>query len=241
MLRLGVNIDHVATLRQTRGTVYPDPIQAALIAQHAGADSITVHLREDRRHIQLEDVVELKRVLNIPLNLEMALSDEMIQIAIDIAPAYCCLVPERREELTTEGGLNVFDQQSKIQTFNEQLQSINCALSLFIDPDFDQIQASQQTGTRTIELHTGTFSDAESKEEQSVELKRLVKATEYAQGLGLIVNAGHGLNACNLKTMLRVDALAQGLHELNIGHSIIAEAIFDGLHSTIKRIKKLLS
>jgi len=233
---LGVNIDHVATVRQARGTNYPDPVQAALDAEEAGADGITVHLREDRRHIQDRDVRLLKEVLLTRMNLEMAVTDEMLVIAEDIKPAHCCLVPEKREELTTEGGLDVVGQEDKIHKAVERLSAAGIESSLFIDPEADQIDAAKRCGTPVIEIHTGCYADAEDKTSLAAEFDRLKKAVHYAVEQGLVVNAGHGLNYQNVEPI----AALPGINELNIGHSIIARAVLCGLKESVREMKRLM-
>ena len=233
---LGVNIDHIATLRQARGTKYPSLIDAALICENSGADSITLHLREDRRHIQDNDVIELKSRLKTKMNLEMAATDEMLKIASNVLPEDCCLVPEKRQELTTEGGLDVASQLDRIKEFCSQLNSNNIKTSLFIDADKIQIDAAAECGAPIIEIHTGHYANATSKDELEFELKRISEACEYAVNLGLQVNAGHGL------TLLNTPAIAQILSvvELNIGHSIISRALFIGLANATSEMKALL-
>jgi pyridoxine 5-phosphate synthase len=233
---LGVNIDHVATLRQARGTQYPDPVQAALIAEKAGADGITVHLREDRRHIQDRDVCLLKEVLQIHLNLEMAATEAMVSFANKIRPQYCCLVPERREELTTEGGLDVVNQETRIRQVCQKLAQADIEVSLFINPDLKQIDAALRCGAPTIEIHTGHYTEAQDPAVQQQELERIKQAAEYAAKAGLIVNAGHGLHYQNVQA---VAAIPQ-LHEFNIGHSIIAQAVFVGLAEAVREMKRLI-
>lgn len=235
-IKLGVNIDHVATLRQARGSRYPDPVHAALAAEQAGADSITLHLREDRRHIQDRDVELLAELLQTHMNLEMAVTDEMLAIAERIRPSDCCLVPERREELTTEGGLDVRGQQSRIAAACSRLAAAGVRASLFIDPEPEQVEAAVAAGAPVIELHTGAYAEAATTTQQAAELARLAAAAERAHGLGLVVNAGHGLHYHNVKP---VAALPQ-LYELNIGHSIIAQAIFSGLHQAVADMKRLM-
>lgn len=234
-LLLGVNIDHIATLRQARGTRYPDPIQAALLAEEAGADGITVHLREDRRHIQERDVRLLSEVLNTRMNLEMAVTEPMLALAEEVRPAHVCLVPEKREELTTEGGLDVVGQFEAVRDACQRLAAVGCDVSLFIDPDPDQIAAAQRAGAPTVELHTGAFADAESSHSDT-EYQRLVAAAEMAVELGLVVNAGHGLHYHNVEVI----AAIPGLHELNIGHAIIARALFVGLKDAVAEMKRLM-
>nr|WP_298416179.1 pyridoxine 5'-phosphate synthase [uncultured Halomonas sp.] len=232
---LGVNIDHVATLRQARGTRYPDPVQAALLAEEAGADGITIHLREDRRHIQERDVQLLAEVLTTRMNLEMAVVDEMIALAERIRPAHVCLVPERREELTTEGGLDVVGAQSRIAQACKRLGNAGCEVSLFIDPEPEQIRAAFEAGAPVIELHTGAYAEAQG-EAARIEHARIAAAVELALELGLIVNAGHGLHYHNVEAI----AAIPGLHELNIGHAIIARALFTGLKEAVAEMKRLI-
>ncbi|MDA5562050.1 pyridoxine 5'-phosphate synthase [Cobetia sp. MMG027] len=231
---LGVNIDHIATLRQARGTRYPDPVQAALVAEEAGADGITVHLREDRRHIQERDVRLLAEVLNTRMNLEMAVSDEMLALAEEVRPANVCLVPEKREELTTEGGLDVAGDLERIRAACERLATAGCEVSLFIDPEPEQIRAAFEAGAPVVELHTGAYADA-SGEAARVEFERIAAAAELANELGLIVNAGHGLNYHNVEAIAGIS----GLNELNIGHAIIARAMFVGLKEAVIEMKRL--
>jgi pyridoxine 5-phosphate synthase len=233
---LGVNIDHVATLRQARGTRYPDPIQAAIEAEQAGADAITLHLREDRRHIQDRDVEMLKDILQTRMNLEMAVTDEMLAIAARIRPADCCLVPERREELTTEGGLDVKGQRERMRDACTQLAEAQVRVSLFIDADLAQIDAAAEVGAPVIEIHTGQFADAETPAQRDTELAKVVRAVEHGTGLGLQVNAGHGLHYHNVQTI----AAIPGIRELNIGHAIIARAIFSGLQPAVREMKQLM-
>jgi pyridoxine 5-phosphate synthase len=232
---LGVNIDHVATLRQARGTIYPEPVHAALLAQEVGADSITVHLREDRRHIQDRDVKLIKEVLSIPLNFEMAVTKEMLQFAESINPAYCCLVPEKRQELTTEGGLDIVGQKARVKEACQRLSKLNIKVSLFIDPDQSQVEASKECGADFIELHTGCYAETSSREQQH-ELVRIIEAAKYAHSLGLVVNAGHGLNYQNVEAIAAIPEI----HELNIGHAIIARAVFSGLPEAVKTMKALM-
>ena len=230
---LGVNIDHVATLRQARGTTYPDPVQAALVCEQAGAEGITLHLREDRRHIQDDDVRRMRPLLKTHMNLEMAVTDEMVEFAKEIQPHHVCFVPERRQEVTTEGGLDVVGQFEKVKAATQALAEIGCEVSLFIDADLAQIDAASACGTPTIELHTGAYADAANDEEQQAELARIIQGAEYAANKGLIVNAGHGLN---LENVAPIAAIPQ-IHELNIGHSIIAESIFVGLTQAVQQMK----
>lgn len=236
VILLGVNIDHVATLRQARGTTYPEPIEAALMAEKAGADSITAHLREDRRHIQDRDIYLLKSMIHTRLNLEMAVTDEMVEIAMDVQPQACCLVPEKRAELTTEGGLNVNAALPKIKAACQQLAAINTEVSLFIDPDKLQIDAAVEAGAPVIELHTGTYAEAKTIVEQNVELQRIKKAATYAFSQGLQVNAGHGLTYHNVEAIAKIPEVV----ELNIGHAIIARAVLSGLPEAVRDMKALM-
>lgn len=236
LIILGVNIDHVATLRQARGTRYPDPVQAALVAEQAGADGITAHLREDRRHIQDGDIFRLKDMLHTRLNLEMAVSDEMIAIATEVRPQACCLVPERREELTTEGGLDVAGASDRMRDACQTLAEAGIEVSLFIDPEIRQIDAALKAGAPVVELHTGRYADAESKVLQQQELRRICEAAEYAHRAGLQVNAGHGLNLFNVEAICRVPQIV----ELNIGHSLIAQAVFSGLDAAVRDMKRVM-
>ncbi|MGQ0441873.1 MAG: pyridoxine 5'-phosphate synthase [Methylophilaceae bacterium] len=236
MLKLGVNIDHVATLRQARGTKYPSVIQAALRAEQSGADSITLHLREDRRHMQDADIFALRPLLQTKMNLECAVTDEMIDIALKVAPQDVCLVPERREERTTEGGLDVVAHFNKVKAATQKLKSAGIRVSLFIAPDIAQIDASYQTGAPVVELHTGTFADAEEEALQSRELKRIKTALQHALKLGLVVNAGHGLNNHNVHKI----AAMEGFEELNIGHAIVAHALFVGWDNAVREMKALM-
>lgn len=233
---LGINIDHIATLRQARGTNYPDPVHAAAVAEHAGADGITVHLREDRRHIQDRDIYLLKQTIQTRMNFEMAVTDEMIAIAAEIQPEFCCLVPEKREELTTEGGLDVAGQLDKVTTAVEKLSNAGIKVSLFIDADKAQIDAAVASKAPYIEIHTGHYADETNEEKQNIELYRLIEGIKYAHSLGLKVNAGHGLNYFNVKPIAKISEVV----ELNIGHAIIARAAIDGLEKAIKDMKKLM-
>ena len=233
---LGVNIDHIATLRQARGTRYPDPVYAALEAEQAGADGITLHLREDRRHIQDEDVWDLKNRLQTRMNLELAITEEMLAIAEKLQPEHVCFVPERREELTTEGGLDVIGQMDQVKQACDRLGNTS-QVSLFIDPDIQQIDAAKKAGAPAIEIHTGQFAEAKTDAEKNSELLRVYQAVEYAYGQDLIVNAGHGLNIHNVQAV----AAIPHINELNIGHSIIARSVFVGLKEAVKEIKVLIA
>lgn len=235
-LHLGVNIDHVATLRQARGTRYPDPVQAAIEVEQAGADSVTLHLREDRRHIQERDVIMLKDILLTRMNLEMAVTDEMLAVAERIKPADCCLVPERREELTTEGGLDVSSQQPRIKDACERLAVAGIRVSLFIDADPTQIEAAAACGAPCIEIHTGHFADLPAGPLRQAEYRRIVQAVEIGTRYGLTVHAGHGLNYQNVLTI----AALEQIRELNIGHAIIARALFTGLQPAVREMKALM-
>lgn len=235
MIKLGVNIDHVATLRQARGTQYPSVVQAALRAEEAGADSITIHLREDRRHIQDADVYALRPLLQTKMNLEMAATDEMVDIALKVRPQDVCLVPEKREERTTEGGLDVVSNQDRIAEICDRLGDVGIRVSLFIAPDIEQIEAASQAGAPVIEIHTGHFADT-SGSVQLHELERIRQAAKHAQELGLIVNAGHGLNIHNVHDI----AAIPGMEELNIGHAIVAHALFVGWEYAIREMKSLM-
>lgn len=233
---LGVNIDHIATLRNARGGFEPNLLESAIICENVGVEGITTHLREDRRHIKDKDVVELKKVLKTRLNLEMAMTEEMRQIALELNPEACCIVPEKRQELTTEGGLNVASQLEKAIEFVKSLETKGIAVSLFIDPNEEQVLASSKTGAQFIELHTGAYSEAFGTEKEEIEFLKLKKAAIYAQSLGLKVNAGHGLNYKNVHRMHEIPNLV----ELNIGHSIISRAIFVGLEQAVKEMKELI-
>ncbi|PXF63236.1 pyridoxine 5'-phosphate synthase [Kangiella spongicola] len=233
---LGVNIDHVATVRNARGTDYPDPVQAAFIAEQNGADGITVHLREDRRHITDRDVEILARTIQTRMNLEMAVTDEMLSIAEKTKPAYVCLVPEKREELTTEGGLDVKGQESKIKEACERMAEAGIQVSLFIDTDEEQIDAAARTGAPLIELHTGHYADATTEHEREVELVKIQRAVSHAVGQGIQVNAGHGLQYHNVQPIAAIKEIV----ELNIGHAIIGRAVFSGLDQAVSEMKKLM-
>jgi pyridoxine 5-phosphate synthase len=235
-IRLGVNVDHVATLRQARGTRYPDPVTAALIAEGAGADSITIHLREDRRHIQERDLELMLEMLRTRVNLELAVTEPMLDIALRAHPADCCLVPERREELTTEGGLDVTAQTARIAAAVDRLEAAGIRVSLFVDPDRAQLAASQAAGARVVELHTGAYAEAGSALQREAELTRLRAAADHAAALGLVVHAGHGLNYHNVQAVAALEPIV----ELNIGHAIVAEAIFDGMAQAVAKMKALM-
>ncbi len=234
---LGVNIDHVATLRQARGTRYPEPIQAALVAEQAGADGITLHLREDRRHIQDRDVRMLRDILQTRMNLEMAATTEMGVIAEHLCPSDCCLVPEKREELTTEGGLDVVGNKAHLKDFCARLADAGVRVSLFIDADPTQLDASAEVGAPVVEIHTGHYADAVTPDAVAAELARIEQAVRHGVGLGLRVNAGHGLDYHNVKAI----AAIPGVEELNIGHSIIARAVFSGLADAVREMKRIIN
>lgn len=233
---LGVNIDHVATLRQQRHTRYPDPVEAVLASENGGADGITVHLREDRRHIQERDIELIQQMLLTRLNLELAVTDEMIAYAEKILPPHCCFVPEKREELTTEGGLDVLGNQSRVNEAVARLKNKNIEVSLFIDPDERQIEAAVTTGAPVIEIHTGAYADALTETERNHELQRIIKSAKFAHQAGLIVNAGHGLNYQNVQAI----ACIPEMNELNIGHGIVARALFMGFEAAVREMKRLM-
>lgn len=232
---LGVNIDHVATLRNARGTPYPSPVEAALLAETHGADLITLHLREDRRHIKDSDVFAVKNAIRTRLNLEMALTEEMLENALRVMPHDVCLVPEKRQEVTTEGGLDVLAQQDKVAYFTETLSRAGIRVSLFIDADPAQIQAAKDVGAPVIELHTGAYADA-AHQAQREQLSRIESGAHFAADLGLVVNAGHGLTIHNVAPVAKILAI----RELNIGHSLIAQAVFLGLPEAIRQMKEVL-
>lgn len=234
---LGVNVDHVATVREARGTTYPDPVHAALQAEMASADSITMHLREDRRHIQDHDVDRFAASLQTKLNLEMAATDEMLAIALRIKPADSCIVPEKREELTTEGGLDAKGNLARINDLVQALSENAIRTSLFIDPDFSQIEAAKQSGAPVIELHTGRYADTDDDVERLHELKQIEKAALHADSLGLIVNAGHGLHYHNVQSIAAIPCI----NELNIGHALIARSLFDGIQTATREMKRLMN
>lgn len=235
-LRLGVNIDHIATLRNARGVRYPDPVHAAAIAEQAGADGITIHLREDRRHIIDRDVRLLKKTLNVPMNLEMAITDEMLSIAEEIRPTYCCLVPEKRQELTTEGGLDVVGQLDAVTRAVSRLTAAGINVSLFIDASDAQIDAAKASGAPIIELHTGQYAEAESLAEQAQQLEKIAAGARYAAARGLQVNAGHGLHYHNTLAVAQIEQI----DELNIGHAIIARAVLVGLETAVRDMKIIM-
>ena len=235
VLELGINIDHVATLRNARGTVYPDPLKAAHLAEEAGADLITLHLREDRRHIKDADLLALRPLIKTRMNLECAVTPEMINIACKVQPHDVCLVPEKREEVTTEGGLDVLGHFQSVKAATKQLQDAGIRVSLFIDPDVKQIQAAKDVGASVVELHTGRYADL-SGADQIAELERIRNAAQFGKSIGLRVNAGHGLHEGNV---MPVAAIAE-LSELNIGHAIVAEAIFKGWQKAITDMKSLM-
>jgi pyridoxine 5-phosphate synthase len=236
MIKLGLNIDHVATLRQVRGTRYPNVIQAALIAEAAGADAITLHLREDRRHIQDRDVEILRDMLQTRMNLESAITDEMLAIALRIKPHDVCFVPERREELTTEGGLDVLAHFASVERACDACAAAGIRVSLFVDADERQLDAAHAAGAPVVEIHTGKYADAPSVHQQTQEFMRIQRAAAHAHALGMQVNAGHGLNYHNVQPIVAIPDLC----ELNIGHAIIAEALFIGLEQAVKKMKDLL-
>jgi pyridoxine 5-phosphate synthase len=237
MIHLGVNIDHVATLRQARGTRYPSPVQAALMAESAGADAITLHLREDRRHIQDEDVAILRKVVTTRMNLELAVTAEMLEIALLIRPHDVCLVPERRAELTTEGGLEVKGRFAEVQDACHRLAAANIRASLFIDAEREQIDAARKAGAPVIEIHTGAYAEAEYSERQPEQLERIKQAAQYAAGIGLKVNAGHGLHYHNVGPIASILEIS----ELNIGHAIVAHALFVGWEAAVREMKALMT
>ncbi len=233
---LGVNVDHVATIRQARGASYPDPVHAALQAELAGADGITMHLREDRRHIQDEDVIRFAACTQTKLNFEMAATAEMVALAHKINPLDVCIVPEKREELTTEGGLDVAGNANVITPICNDLADADIRVSLFIDPDIKQIDATARAGAPFIELHTGSYAEAKTAAAQQSELNKLIEASAYAASLGLIVNAGHGLTRYNVAPIAAIEQV----HELNIGHSLIADAMFMGLPEAVRQMRQLM-
>ena len=234
---LGVNIDHIATVRQARRTIEPDPVHAAVLAEMGGADGITVHLREDRRHIQDRDVRLLRQMLRVKLNLEMAVVHEIVDFALEICPDMATLVPEKRDELTTEGGLDVIGQRARVRECVEQLQGQDIDVSLFIDPDVAQVEASAELGVKAIELHTGAFADAANEAHAHAEFDRILEAGQFAISRGLILNMGHGLTYRNVHRIAGIN----GVHELNIGHSIISHAVMVGLERAVREMKELIA
>lgn len=236
MPRLGINIDHIATLRNARGTVYPSVVEAALVAETNGADLITLHLREDRRHIKDQDVYLLRNCLKTEMNLEMAVTREMLEIALQVKPHFACLVPEKRQEITTEGGLDVVSNFAAVTQMVQLLQQQGILVSLFIDADQQQIIAAKQTGCYSIEIHTGKYADADNSILAEQELQKIAIMSEFATNLGLVVNAGHGLHYHNVKPV----AAIPHIHELNIGHAIIAQSIFHGLGKAVSNMKRLI-
>lgn len=236
IILLGVNVDHVATLRNARGTDYPSPLDAAFIAERAGADGITIHLREDRRHIREQDVLDIAANIHTRLNFEHAITDEMIDLACKVKPFSCCLVPEKREELTTEGGLDVVANFKRLQQVCSTLSAAGILISPFIDPDKEQIDAVKEAGATMLELHTGCYADASNEHDQLRELERIKEAASYADAKGLQVNAGHGLHYHNVEAIARIAEII----ELNIGHAIIARALVSGLDKAVSDMKALM-
>lgn len=236
MVKLGVNIDHIATIRQARGGVEPEPVAGAIVAELAGADGITVHLREDRRHIHDRDLKLLREIIQTRLNLEMAVSDEIIKIALSIEPEQCTLVPEKREEITTEGGLDCINNFDKICSATKKLSKRKIVVSIFIDPDQEQIKMASKTGAEFIELHTGNYANAKGEKDIARELQKLKDCSMFAKNLGLRVNAGHGLNYINVRPVAQIPEV----EELNIGHSIISRAVFVGLDKAVREMKTIL-
>lgn len=236
IIELGVNVDHIATLRQARGTTYPCPVQAADIARQAGADGVTVHLREDRRHIQDQDVYRIRREVALPMNLEMATTQEMLKIALEVLPKECCLVPEKRTELTTEGGLNVVSQVDLLTEYIAELSAAGILVSLFIDPEPKQIEASKQVGAAIVELHTGQYADAHGAEAEA-ELARIQNAARVAHEHGLQVNAGHGLHYQNVVPIAQIPELVC----LNIGHAIVSRAAITGFYEAVFAMKQIMN
>ncbi len=233
---LGVNVDHVATIRQARGSSYPDPVHAALQAEMAGADGITMHLREDRRHIQDSDIERYAACAQTKLNFEMAATDEMVELALRIKPEDVCIVPEKREELTTEGGLNAINAENSLTVICRKMAEQKIQVSLFIDPDKDQIDATKRIGAPVIELHTGSYAEAVTAEDKTRELNKLIDAAAYADEIGLVVNAGHGLTRYNVAPIASIPQI----HELNIGHSLIADAVLEGLPAAVRNMKAIM-
>jgi len=237
MPKLGVNIDHVATIRQARRTIEPDPVWAAALAELGGADGITVHLREDRRHIQDRDVRVLRETVQAKINLEMAAEDEITRIALDVKPHQCTLVPEKREEVTTEGGLDVIGQRDRVKKCVDQLLNAGIEVSLFIDPDADQVEASKKLGVQAVELHTGAYADAPNEAEQAAELEAIIAAGNVALQEGLLLHMGHGLTYRNVVPIARIG----GVGELNIGHSIVSRAVMVGFETAVREMKTLIN
>ncbi len=235
-MELGVNIDHIATIRQARKTNEPEPVYAALLVQEALADGITIHLREDRRHIQDRDVYQIKEIIKIKLNLEMSLNEEIVGIALDVKPNQATLVPEKRQEITTEGGLDVVSEFDRVKDVVERLKSENIFVSLFIDPIEEQIRKSKQSGANAIELHTGAYANAKNKQDRMLELNRLQDAARFAKSLGLFVHAGHGLTYENVKPVAAIDEIT----ELNIGHSIVSKSVFVGIKEAVRLMRQLI-
>lgn len=235
-MKLGVNVDHIATLRQARRGKYPDPVEGAILAELAGCDSIVCHLREDRRHIQEKDVYLLRKVVKTKFNLEMALNEDIIKIALEVKPDQVTIVPERREELTTEGGLDVIKFSEKIKENIKRFQENGIKVSLFIEPDLNQIEESKKIGADYIEIHTGRYAEAENESEMYEELNKIIKAVEYAVSIGLGVNAGHGLNYKNVGKICKI----KGIEELNIGYSIICRSIYVGIYQAVKEMKEII-
>jgi pyridoxine 5-phosphate synthase len=233
---LGVNVDHVATVRQARGTDYPDPVELALLAESNGADGITMHLREDRRHVVERDIEKMQQLTQTKLNMEMAATDEMCKIALRVLPADVCIVPERREELTTEGGLDVASNLAQLAEYCDEFTRVGIATSLFIDPDKAQVDAAKRVNAPVVELHTGSYANAVTVEEQQIEYLRIASAANYAQQLGLIVNGGHGLHYSNTQKIAAISVI----HELNIGHAIVAQALITGFPAAVKSMKALM-
>lgn len=236
MANLGVNIDHIATLRQARFTPYPDLIEAAKICERSGAQGITVHLREDRRHIQDRDVYSLRKIVRTKLNLEMAATPQIVEIALKVVPDEVCLVPEKRRELTTEGGLDVWAQRRRLSGVVNRLKNKGILVSIFVDPEPKQVRAAKEVGADCVELHTGTYADAKGKARQLKELRKLKQAGKLAVDLGLRLNAGHGLNYDNVRPVARIP----GMKDLNIGHSIISRSVFVGLAQAVREMKRLI-
>lgn len=236
MPKLGVNVDHIATLRQARGGVFPDPVYAAAVCERSGCDSIVAHLREDRRHINDQDIRRLKKTVKTKFNLEMSIAPEIVDIACGISPAQVTLVPEKRRELTTEGGLDALGQKEKLKKVISKLSSRGIEVSIFIDPDKKQITAVPRIGAGIIELHTGRYAEAKTKAQRQSRFQEIVKAVEFAQGLGLRVNAGHGLDYENVRMIAGIE----GIEELNIGYSIICNSVFWGLENAVKKMRELI-